>query len=231
MRPSTFPVPATISQNFSASLFCCVDEANDKYRSCNASHVDGFFRCLFGGAQYKVGTDLWATEDKGMIRSPDFGRVLTKDRFERVGRYLSRGPLGCEEDLGNDPWIEVRWILTKFNDKRRKQFRPGWALVPDETMIPWKGNAGPGGIPHISFIKRKPEPLGCELKTVCDASTGLMLQVELQEGKERMARKRYVDEYQATTATTLRLLGGLGVGENSLPVERKPKRVVFADSW
>ncbi len=23
----------------------------------------------------KIGTDLWATEDKGMIRAPDFGRI------------------------------------------------------------------------------------------------------------------------------------------------------------
>ena len=28
----------------------------------------------------KVGTDLWATEDKGMVRAPDFGRILSKDR-------------------------------------------------------------------------------------------------------------------------------------------------------
>jgi hypothetical protein len=40
-------------------------------------------------------------------------------------------------------------------------------------MIAWKGNTGAGGlVPHLSYVKRKPEPLGVELKTVCDCSTG-----------------------------------------------------------
>jgi hypothetical protein len=82
-----------------------LDESNDKYKEWSATHIDKFLRCIFGSAQYKVcavycvsmsiffvskpvsdlrtyvGTDLWATEDKGMIRAPDFGRILTKDRF------------------------------------------------------------------------------------------------------------------------------------------------------
>ena len=55
----------------------------------------GYMRCLYGGAQYKKGTDLWATERKGMINAPDFGRVLAKDRFIRINRYLqvSKQPL------------------------------------------------------------------------------------------------------------------------------------------
>ena len=48
----------------------------------------GYMRCLYGGAQYKKGTDLWATERQGMINAPDFGRVLAKDRFTRINRYL-----------------------------------------------------------------------------------------------------------------------------------------------
>ena len=58
-----------------------------------------------------------------------------------------------------------------------------------------------------------------------------MLYVELQEGKERMARLKYVDEYQATTACTLRLVAALGIGEKSLPPDKKLQRVVFGDSW
>ena len=46
-------------------------------------------------------------------------------------------------------------------------------LTVDESMIPWKGNSGGAGlVPHVSFVKRKPEPLGVELKTVCDCTTG-----------------------------------------------------------
>ncbi len=47
-------------------------------------------------------------------------------------------------------------------------------MVVDESMIVWKGNTGAAGlVPHLSFVKRKLEPLGVELKTVCDCSTGV----------------------------------------------------------
>ena len=41
-----------------------------------------------------AGTDLWATEYKGMLAPPDFVRVLSYDRFQRILRYLARGPDG-----------------------------------------------------------------------------------------------------------------------------------------
>ncbi len=53
--------------------------------------------------------------------------------------------------------------------------------------------------------------------------------VELQEGKERMRRKAFVDEYGATTACTVRMLNQMGMSETNL--EMKLKRVVTADSW
>jgi len=58
-----------------------------------------------------------------------------------------------------------------------------------------------------------------------------MLHLEIQEGKERMARLKYVDEFQATTACTVRLLANLSLGENALSPEKKLARVVFGDSW
>ena len=165
-----------------------------------------------------------------MMQPPDFGKVLSKDRFERVQRYLARGPLGAEDDLTDDPWSEVRWICDEFNCQRRLEFRMGWAVVVDESMIQWQGKSGPGGMPHLSYVKRKPQPLGLELKTLCDASTGMMMVIEIQEGKIRMARARFCREFPATTACTLRLCAIAGLGENSL-VGPFPKRVVFADSW
>jgi hypothetical protein len=83
------------------------------------------------------------------------------------------GPEGTEEKLDDDPWAEVRWMVDGFNTRRGEEFRLGWGLVVDESMISWTGNSGPGGIPHLSYIKRKPDPLGCELKNACDTSTGM----------------------------------------------------------
>jgi hypothetical protein len=61
--------------------------------------------------------------------------------------------------------------------------------------------------------------------------TGIMLYLEVQEGKERMARLKYVEDYQATTACTVRMLAALSLVENSLPPDKKLQRVVFGDSW
>ena len=41
-----------------------------------------------------------------------------------------------------------------------------------------------GDLPNISYVLRKPEPLGTEFKNVVDGMTGNMLWLELQEGKE-----------------------------------------------
>jgi hypothetical protein len=59
---------------------------------------------------------------------------------------------------------------------------------------------------------------------------GVMLYLEIQEGKERMARLKYVED-QATSACTVRILAALSIGENSLAPDKKLQRVIFGDSW
>ena len=91
-------------------------------------------------------------------------------------------------------------------------------------MWAWTGKSGVGGLPHMSWVKRKPEPLGLELKTICDGETGVMLFIEMQEGAIRMARRPHTDTHSATTACTMRLIDGVG------PTDGK-KRTVYGDSW
>jgi hypothetical protein len=88
------------------------DQANDK-RPYTANHVNGFLVCLYGGAQFKEGTDLWATAPVGMMPPPNFGRHLDKRRFTNILRYLKEGPEGCEDDA--DPWHPVRFIVGGYN--------------------------------------------------------------------------------------------------------------------
>lgn len=52
---------------------------------------------------------------------------------------------------------------------------------------------------------RKPSPLGILLKTLADASTGIMLACELVEGTPEDHNKPWYAEYGHTTATTLRV--------------------------
>ena len=76
--------------------------------------------------------------------------------------------------------------------------------------------------PHLQKIKGKPVPVGIEMKASCDCETGILMHLEIQEGKERMASKAYTDIYSnASTACTSRLIQSVsGSG-----------RTVIGDSW
>ena len=53
------------------------DQANDK-RPYTRNHINGFLVCVYGGAQFKEGTDLWATERVGMMPPPISGGTWTR---------------------------------------------------------------------------------------------------------------------------------------------------------
>ena len=78
-------------------------------------------------------------------------------------------------------------------------------------------------MPHLSFIKRKPEPLGAEFKCIADVESGVMLSLEVQEGKIPMARKPFHNELGATAACTKRLVLLAGFEGSG--------RCIVGDSW
>ena len=201
-------------------------------------HIFSTFCILFGAGQFKEGTDLWSVSRKGMMPGPDFGLYLSRDRFEKVLRFWAYGPDGTEDKLTEKPWEEVDYWVRAFNNKRKEELVVGTDLTPDELMIAWKGKKGNGGIPHLSYVERKPIPLGTEAKVVCEGSMGMCVFIELQKGKITMARQKWCREYKATSACTVRLLDKMGTKEvedmdNTLRwlANRGKKRCVYADSW
>jgi hypothetical protein len=57
----------------------------------------------------------------------------------------------------------------------------------DKRMSAYKPRKDkPCELPNISYIHRKPKPLGTELKTMCDCATGVMVYMEVQEGNNAM---------------------------------------------
>jgi hypothetical protein len=115
--------------------------------------------------------------------------------------------------------------ITLFWPNKPNPAIPGWLLCVDESMIAWTGN----GCPHLSFLPREPEPLGIEIKNLCDATSGLMLFLEIQDNKDVMARKRYRDGFPAAIATTLRLLDC--VAESRVPPNLRIERLCAMGSW
>ncbi len=113
-----------------------------------------------------------------------------------------------------------RWVKG-FNAARLREISPGSSLKPDKMMLEWKGKSGNRGLPHLSFIKRKPQPLGTELKSVCEGAFGICVFIEIQKGKIRMARKKMGTHIWATTGCTLRLLDAMQISELGDPNPKK----------
>jgi hypothetical protein len=87
-----------------------------------------------------------------LIYGPPSGKACW---HPQILRYLARGPVGTETLKETDPWAEVRWLVN------------GWIVTPDKSMIQWTVASGPPtGMPHMSYVPRKPVPLGCEVKCV-----------------------------------------------------------------
>jgi hypothetical protein len=80
--------------------------------------------------------------------------------------------------------------------------------------------AGIFGMSHQAKIVRKPEGVGAEFKSVADAQSGFILTLDIIEGQERNAAKKY-NNLGAETGKTLRLTRPWH-GTN---------RVVVRDSW
>ena len=57
---------------------------------------------------------------------------------------------------------------------------------------------------HVTKIARKPKGVGAELKDAANCETNIIIRLELQEGVERMAAKKFTDVCQnKSTAQTL----------------------------
>ena len=63
-----------------------------------------------------------------------------------------------------------------------------------------------GNLPHLSYIFRKPEPLGTEFNTVACSVTGALIFIEVQIGKEGTKKSNYQQELGETAACNKRMM-------------------------
>lgn len=153
-----------------------------------------------------------------------FSEVMSYETFENILHVLSLPQYADDAlekvcDVGEGPdkmrWIR-RWVHA-CNFASRAAWEPGTYVTVDETMVFWTGL----GEAHLTYMPRKPSPLGVMFKVCNDSVSGVLLHMELVEGAEVDRKKQWVSEFRATTACTLRLTKALhGSG-----------RIVIGDSW
>ena len=148
---------------------------------------------------------------------------MTMARWKKIRAVLCFGPSDASS-FTSDRWCFVRLLVEAFNNHMANQVAPGWLLCVDELMVAWRGKVGegdPSKCPWRSWVPRKPEPLGVEMKATACALSGLFLFLEICEGKVAHEKQKWFSEHGHTTATTLRITEPWHGSD----------RVVAGDSW
>jgi hypothetical protein len=166
--------------------------------------------------------DYWKDKDDGFIPSHSFGikTGLGQRRFKFIRKHFAMGAVGS----GSKTFDAFRPIQTFFNDRTADCFTPGQHVVIDESTCGWHGKdeKRADGLPAMTHMNGKPKPVSFMFKTLCCAETGIMIAMELQEGKDVMASRAYSCEGEkSSTSVTLRLT-------DFLP---GPGYIVTGDSW
>jgi hypothetical protein len=78
-----------------------------------------------------------------------------------------------KDEESYDPWHMVMLIVNEYNKNRHDWVASSVRKVLDETMSAFRPRTSKtGGFPNISYILRKPEPLGAEFKDIACSKTG-----------------------------------------------------------
>lgn len=100
--------------------------------------------------------------------------VMKKYRFKYIKRFF---PKAFEGANVNDPWNPILSLIDGYNQNRKAKLMASNLKILDESMSPWQprtteSGSKNGGMPHLSYIFRKPKPLGLEGKIIACSKTG-----------------------------------------------------------
>ena len=94
---------------------------------------------------------------------------------------------------------KVRWMIDGFNKPHRK-IDSGVGKTADESMSAIQFSTTPiGDLPHYSYIFRKTESLGTDIKNVACSRLGTMLHLEIQKGEEATKMSEFQKYLGGTT--------------------------------
>ena len=113
----------------------------------------------------------------------NFAQYLSLSKLRPRKRYF-RFHHGTSMDITfpNNTDLANGWI-NAINERWLSRFQAGTVLTVDETMFSWVGLCGDL---HLTFLPRKPHPLGWMLKTTACAITRVYMRMELAMCAARM---------------------------------------------
>ncbi len=108
----------------------------------------------------------------------DLSSYMAVRRFDDIKTFFPQAFADFErsdvKQPNYDPWYMISGLIDAFNKNRSKTVAASVIKLLDESMSAWRPRKDKtGGLPNISFILRKPEPLGTEFKSMACSLTGI----------------------------------------------------------
>jgi hypothetical protein len=105
---------------------------------------------------YDEDLDVW----RSISPSPQFEQYMAFSRFKDFRRFFP-AIHADESKKETDPWYQFSGAIDEFNFIRQTKVECAKWISADESMSAWRPRTTAlGGLPNISFVIRKPEPLG-----------------------------------------------------------------------
>ena len=190
---------------------------------------------LLAGVQATGGCESLYTGKgtQGIVPKVKAAEYMSFTRFKLIKQYwIKQFELDIDdEQKEKNKWWRMGYLIHGFNENRNRTVAASRVLTLDESMSAFRPQTSKtGNLPNISFILRKPEDLGTELKAVASTScNGPILHLEVQEGKENMKTKSYFDSYGVSTACTLRM--AKQTKNNGNKPDPSITNLFYGDSW
>ena len=186
-----------------------------EFITCNA--------LLLAGALYiDRGANLWsggtnATDDphvdewSSIVDGPNFVQYgINLYRFKQYRRFAAKIWESETLNSNGDPWWKFAFAISEFNKNRKQSILTSSDRILDESMSGYRPRTSKlGGLPNISYILRKPVPLGTEFKCVVCPVTKIMTFLEIQRGKNGMKEEQFNRDLGATAGCCMRLANGV----------------------
>ena len=130
-----------------------------------------FIGILISASSYKKGgNNIWDTGGDGSCHTmcppinygPTGMNLMPLYRFVILRKAFAHA---FHDKDSNSDWAQIGLLINGYNSNRKKNIAASFRKVFDESMSAIVPRTSPtGGLPTISFIIRKPEPLGTEVK-------------------------------------------------------------------
>jgi hypothetical protein len=120
---------------------------------------------------------LWRKNDKvaglklsKLIKKKSI-EVMSATRFKTINTFFPNAFHGDKNS--DDPWYKIELLVEGFNNNREQRVASSIKKIFDELMSPLQPRStSDGGLPHFSYVARKPRPYGTEFKCICCPVTG-----------------------------------------------------------